>query len=195
MKALSLRQPWGFAVSHLGKRIENRIWKHLKHGFDRINSGGIVRGEQIAIHASQTKPKDYDWDGVEHAIGRRLTEDEQDTVDVQRGHIICTADVIDILRTDERMTIVGGNEEKFPHYVIRPDDFARFVRKSAALPKQSDPEYLERLEQLKCWWLGPYAFHLANVRGVATPIPASGALGFWEVPTEMMTKILAQTAT
>jgi hypothetical protein len=26
MKALSIRQPWAFAILHLGKRIENRSW-------------------------------------------------------------------------------------------------------------------------------------------------------------------------
>lgn len=189
MKALSLRQPWAYAVLALGKCIENRRWLWLKHGFRDDGCAGIRRGEQIALHASATKPKDYDWDGVEASIDRFLTADERDTVDVQRGHIIGTARVVDILRTDDARSIVEGNEEKFPHYVIRPDDYARFVRKSAVLPKQDDPEYLNQLQQLKSWWLGPYAFVLEDVQMAINPLPAKGALGFWEVPNDIASSL------
>ena len=29
MKALSIRQPWAWAICHAGKRIENREWNHV----------------------------------------------------------------------------------------------------------------------------------------------------------------------
>lgn len=42
MKAISIRQPWPFAILHLGKRIENRTWRTDYRG-------------PIAIHASKLR--------------------------------------------------------------------------------------------------------------------------------------------
>lgn len=42
MKALTLHQPWAYAVAHLGKRIENRKWLPPP----------VVRHSRIAIHAA-----------------------------------------------------------------------------------------------------------------------------------------------
>lgn len=46
MKALSIKQPWAWAIIHAGKDIENRTW-HTN-----------VRGKAL-IHAS----KKFDWEG------------------------------------------------------------------------------------------------------------------------------------
>lgn len=43
MKALSLRQPWAWAVVHGGKRIENRTWRPAK-----------PYGQRLVIHAART---------------------------------------------------------------------------------------------------------------------------------------------
>lgn len=46
MKALSLRQPWAYAVVHLGKRIENRRWTTSLRGDFLIHaSKGMTRAE------------------------------------------------------------------------------------------------------------------------------------------------------
>jgi hypothetical protein len=50
MKALSLRQPWAFAVVHLGKDIENRDWQER-------NPGRKFRGEFL-IHASKSATRE-----------------------------------------------------------------------------------------------------------------------------------------
>ena len=44
MKALTLRQPWAYAVTHLGKRVENRTWEPPASAI----------GEDIALHAGRT---------------------------------------------------------------------------------------------------------------------------------------------
>ena len=38
--ALTLRHPWAFAITHLGKDVENRIWRPPEH----------LLGQRIAIH-------------------------------------------------------------------------------------------------------------------------------------------------
>lgn len=43
MKALSIMQPWAFAICRLGKRIENRTWR----------ASPSLIGTWIAIHASK----------------------------------------------------------------------------------------------------------------------------------------------
>jgi hypothetical protein len=43
MKALTLKQPWAWAVAHAGKDVENRTWK----------PPASVIGQRIAIHAGK----------------------------------------------------------------------------------------------------------------------------------------------
>lgn len=43
MRALTLQQPWAYAVTHLGKRVENRSWQ----------PSDSALGEDIALHAAR----------------------------------------------------------------------------------------------------------------------------------------------
>lgn len=60
MRALTLWQPWAFAIAHLGKDVENRTWK----------PPGDIQGQRIAIHAG----KRIDWDATWalHAEGHSI---------------------------------------------------------------------------------------------------------------------------
>lgn len=178
MKALSFRQPWGFAVTHLGKRIENRVWRWLKHGHAKFIEAHPKPGEYFAIHASSTKPEDYDIAGVEQAAGiARNGLPEQAFL---KGQIIGVAQVVDVLRSNGE--IVDGTADKpFPHYVMCEEDRIRYLADES-----------HTLTQLLNWWLGPFALVLDHVRVLPTPIPASGALEFWVVPPEMEAKIVNQ---
>lgn len=172
MKALSLRQPWAFAVLSLGKRLENRVWRALNKGFlDGVNSG-IQKGELVALHASKTDPEAADWHGVEHAIGRELTGDEMDIIDVQRGHIIGVMRIVDIMRCEPTME-AHTKPNSFPLYTLRSDDRQRLLSRD-----------LSWQDQIKDWWLGPYAFVLEDVRALSLPCAARGALAFWTVSLE-----------
>ena len=51
MKAITIWQPWAWAIAHAGKDVENRTWMPPKSSI----------GEQIAIHAG----KRFDDDAVE----------------------------------------------------------------------------------------------------------------------------------
>lgn len=39
MKALSIRQPWAWAILHCGKDMENRTWRHPHRGRFLIHAG------------------------------------------------------------------------------------------------------------------------------------------------------------
>lgn len=44
MKALSIRQPWAWAILHAGKRVENRDWQHVPRA---------MIGETFLLHAAK----------------------------------------------------------------------------------------------------------------------------------------------
>jgi len=65
--ALSVRQPWAWAIIHAGKDIENRSW----HAVDR----GTMRRGRIAIHAAKGLTQQEYRDAADYmlAIGVRYT--------------------------------------------------------------------------------------------------------------------------
>lgn len=79
MIALSLQQPWLYAITDLDKRIENRTWK-LSH---------LVIGQRIALHAS-LKDDQLGYSEILRIAGVQVP------ADLPRGCIVATA-------------IVGGN--------------------------------------------------------------------------------------
>ena len=76
MKAISIRQPWVWAIVHAGKRIENRPrrWNH--------------RGE-ILLHASTTWDSGHEgW--IEQTCGKR-----PDVLKIRRGGVVGIARIVD----------------------------------------------------------------------------------------------------
>ena len=74
-QALSVRQPWAWAIIHAGKDIENRTWQTDFRG-------------RIAIHAGMK----YKTGGDEH-LSRRF--DITVPTDIARGGIIGTVELVD----------------------------------------------------------------------------------------------------
>ena len=77
MKALSIKQPWLWAITDLDKRIENRTWKPPQN----------IIGQRIALHASKKddphgEQKLYDIAGI------------HPPTDLHRGTIVATACII-----------------------------------------------------------------------------------------------------
>lgn len=58
MKGLTLLRPWPYAITHLGKRVENRTWQ----------PHGAMIGQRIAVHAG----KGLDEEGVRWILRRGL---------------------------------------------------------------------------------------------------------------------------
>lgn len=86
--ALSVRQPWAWAIIHAGKDIENRTWKPG-------NPGLRFRGD-LAIHAARGMTQDeYEdaCDSIEHLCGLRVPP----AIELHRGGIIGVARLTDIV--------------------------------------------------------------------------------------------------
>lgn len=95
--ALSVRQPWAYAIIHLGKDIENRTWQAVNHGLRQ-------RG-RIAIHASKGMTKDEYDDTRDTFESMGLTCPP--AADLHRGGIIGSVEVIDVVTTSKSPWFCG----------------------------------------------------------------------------------------
>ena len=87
--ALSVRQPWAWAIIHAGKDIENRSWQAVNHGLRQ-------RG-RIAIHASKGMTR-YEYEDANETICK-ITDRAHipPARDLLRGGIIGSVEVIDVV--------------------------------------------------------------------------------------------------
>ncbi|WP_303832304.1 ASCH domain-containing protein [Asticcacaulis taihuensis] len=95
--ALSVRQPWAWAIVHGGKRLENRTQAAVKHM--------TYRGP-IAIHASLGMTQLEYW----HAAGfmmEKLNLDCPKPHELARGGIIGTARVVDVIKASDSPWFFG----------------------------------------------------------------------------------------
>jgi hypothetical protein len=87
IRALSIRQPWAWAIIYADKDVENRSWQAVNHGLK-------VRG-RIAVHASGGMLR---WEYV----GAAAFMDEigvqcPPAIDLKRGGIIGSVEIIDVV--------------------------------------------------------------------------------------------------
>ncbi|WP_107495540.1 ASCH domain-containing protein [Thalassobius sp. I31.1] len=92
-RALSIRQPWAWAILNAGKRIENRPqrWKY--------------RGP-ICIHASLYK-NGKDYAEASNFIWEQYQMDSPYDLDVYRGGIIGTAEIVDVVTESDSPWFFG----------------------------------------------------------------------------------------
>lgn len=95
--ALSVRQPWAWAIIHAGKDIENRSWQATNHGLRQ-------RG-RIAIHAAKGMTKDEYWEAREFID--RLGYTCPDPHALWRGGIIGSVDVVDVVSQSDSPWFFG----------------------------------------------------------------------------------------
>lgn len=88
MKAISIRQPWAWAILHAGKRVENRDWP------DRM--APAYRGP-ILIHAAKGCTRgefEYGAHYIQHASGVWVPP----LATMPRGAIVGTSKLVDVRR-------------------------------------------------------------------------------------------------
>ncbi len=92
MKALSIRQPWAWAIVHGGKDIENRSW-HTK-----------FRG-RLLVHAAQGMTR-AEYNAASWVIGP-ICGAMPKFEDLQRGGIIGSVELVDSLDTSDSPWYMG----------------------------------------------------------------------------------------
>jgi hypothetical protein len=95
--ALSVRQPWAWAIIHAGKDIENRFWKYS-------NPGLRFRG-RVAIHAAKGMTREEYEDGADWI--RRCGANCPHAVALDRGGIIGTVEIVDVVRVSSSPWFFG----------------------------------------------------------------------------------------
>jgi hypothetical protein len=102
--ALSVRQPWAWAIIHAGKDIENRSWQAVNHGLKQ-------RG-RIAIHASKGLGKE-EYESARDFIDSILASRPDNglrcpaAIDLKRGGIIGSVDVVDVVTDSDSDWFMG----------------------------------------------------------------------------------------
>lgn len=90
--ALSIRQPWAWAIIHAGKDVENRSWR-------QPNPGLKFRG-RVAIHASSGMTQDE-----YNAVMPRSAPPIPPAHMLTRGAIVGHVEIVDIIRDPNRKRI------------------------------------------------------------------------------------------
>jgi hypothetical protein len=92
MKALSIRQPWAWAVLHAGKDVENRDWQPRYPA--RAEAVGLARRRaRIAIHTG----KRLDREGYEFLRLRLGAENVPWHGDLPRGGFVGSVCIVDVV--------------------------------------------------------------------------------------------------
>lgn len=93
MKALSILQPWAYAILHLGKDIENRTWRTSYRGRFLIHTGKGFDGDG------------YDW--LLQSMGRVSTRVLPAKVEYERGGIVGSAVIRDCVQASASKWFFG----------------------------------------------------------------------------------------
>lgn len=175
MKAITVRHPWASLIACEAKKYETRSWKTNYRG-------------KIAIHAGTKIIPPHEihkvWKGILGVMGKPLTEwkepplfaDENALLHHRQfplGAIIATAELVNCWRIvyhpgvdiDVAKNIqIGAELEGLDKHC---PDFARYI-----VPTQQEMLFGD-------WTPGRYAWELANVQVLETPIPCGGKQGLW----------------
>lgn len=166
LRALSVRQPWAWAIALGGKHVENRHWSTRHRGL-------------LAIHASCRRG----WDQDSGALDSRIIRAVHDSARTPDGRldppIACH---LNQQRT--RITELSADDQRWAFGAIV--GVARLVDIHAAseCPGQCAP------------WGSPGGHHwvLSDARALAEPVPCKGRLGLWQLPPEVEAAVRGQLA-
>jgi hypothetical protein len=95
--ALSIRQPWCWAIMSAGKNIENRSWQAVNHG--------LTRRGRVCIHASQSLQRGKYQ--IARDFMRGLGIECPEAIDLLRGGIIGSVEVVDVVTTSDSPWFMG----------------------------------------------------------------------------------------
>lgn len=138
MKALSLRQPWCWAVLHAGKRVENRVWRTSYRGPFLLHAAvGCTPSEYLAATTwmasrALVRVPHFRFNAMEEIIARTAGID-LDTLplvpplaELPRGGIVGRASIVDVLAPS-----TDGKPRRPWHM---PDQYGFILEEVAGLP-------------------------------------------------------------
>lgn len=164
MKALSIRQPWAYAILNFGKRIENREWRAAPRS---------MLGQTFLIHAAKGCTLD-EWMGAAEFMRDayavrpwRGSSILPALAKLTRGALVGRARLAGVVHTN-----AGGHCS----LSVGVPDCALCGRGLDGACAHRDP-----------WAIpGTLGLLLADVEALPEPIPFKGALGFFDVPDAVL---------
>lgn len=171
MKTISLTQPWATLVALGAKRIETRNWRTSYRGPLGIHAAsglGPVHGKRGLLDLIEREPF---WSVLREAFAVRLGGEIHYPADAETiidelpfGAIVATCTLKDC-------RIIGLELNGVP--TISADDMLTYT------------PILGNERAFGNYAAGRFAWLLSNIRALAEPIPAKGALGLWEYEGEL----------
>lgn len=160
--ALSLRQPWAWAVVCAGKIVENRQgWRGCAH-----------RGP-ILVHAAAGMTKaDYDQ-AVAFMVERRLAR--------RAGQIEATIDHLPIV-PEMKQLARGG--------IVGVARVTGVIERGYAIRGERTPAIDDLTECERRWWMKGFGLLLSGNAQLAGLVPCAGALGFFTPPVTVYNDVL-----
>lgn len=164
MKALTIWQPWASLIACGAKQYETRSWPTKYRG-------------PIAIHAAIKDPCKLPL--LDKAELERFTWEEIDARRcpgwclMPRGKIIATAELVSVWRIAYNVKMDVEEARKYPIIGERmAEDKHETVSYDYFVPSKKEAA-------LGDWTPGRYAWKLANVKILQSPIPVKGKQGLW----------------
>lgn len=158
--ALSLRQPWAWAILHAGKRIENRTaWHSCAHrGEVILHASAWPAGDPDRLAEGRSRPaRDFEIEAQTMMVMAERSGREFDAPVTMRDLLHYRGGVVGCARV---VDVISG-----------PLDFATAVGRGLVTPEQS------------AWYMGGFALVLEDVRPLPF-VPAKGALGLFGLDDE-----------
>ena len=172
LSAMTLRQPWAWAVAHADCSLINQSWRPPPY----------IANQVIAIHASKR------WTRTEQleasALACQLHPEVQvplGSEDYALGHIVALARVIGFVDCDV-------HPERGP-YTFDTKTSKGYV----CVGGRFSTSQIESVVQDQ-WFRGPCAWLLDDVRTVATPVEARGYQKLWRVPGPQVLALATQVS-
>lgn len=162
MKAMTLHQPWSWAIAHAGKRVENRTWA----------PPASIIGQRVAIHAGLRLDK-LALDSVRDAVAAGRISDAE--------FVRITAPMNECVRSG----FVHGAVES-----VATIAGAITLDCSCSWGDVDFDGAVEAVES--AWFMGPIGWLLTNVIALPEPVPCKGAQGLWTLPADVESAVLAQ---
>jgi hypothetical protein len=177
MQALTLWQPWAWAMAFAGKPVENRTWAP-PHS---------LLGQRIAIHAGKTcDEKMIDGIGAEFGIVPATSDvpllgygnDLQRIGHLARGAVVAVGTLAGYVLDD-------GNGRVIPAGMRVPDEYP--PEKAKAICDET-----MRVARASRWYQGPVGWIVVNRIALPTPVPCRGAQGLWTLPPDVEAAVMRQ---
>ncbi|MEE2787761.1 MAG: hypothetical protein VX589_10510 [Myxococcota bacterium] len=168
--ALTIRQPWAWAICQAGRRIENRDWRPPP----------FAAYQPIALHASRA------WGRNEKIEASALSCRLHPKIEVplgadgyRLGAVVAVARLVGFIDLDVRA-------DRGP-YSFEIQTSKGYAVVGGTIPK----DIVERAVQNQ-WWRGPCGWLLDAVQVLSEPIPVKGRPKLWTLPADVALKVASQ---